>query len=106
MTVRHGTAGGADGLAIDRSVRRGDAPVRATRARRRVTSYARRVADLTLRQRFAASVSRSTVFGRFLGPRVFAEADRRPERVAPPPAGDGLTKVTDPDLRVFAPKRV
>lgn len=42
----------------------------------RATSYARPVADLTLRQRFAARVSRSGVFRRFLGPKVFAKADR------------------------------
>jgi deazaflavin-dependent oxidoreductase (nitroreductase family) len=40
------------------------------------TSYARPVADLTLRQRFAARISRSGVFRRFLGPKVFAKLDR------------------------------
>jgi len=34
------------------------------------------VAELTLRQRFAARISRSSVFRRFLGPKVFAKADR------------------------------
>ena len=32
--------------------------------------------ELTLRQRFAARISRSSVFRRFLGPKVFAKADR------------------------------
>ncbi len=32
--------------------------------------------ELTFRQRFAARVSRSTVFRRVLGPKVFAKADR------------------------------
>jgi deazaflavin-dependent oxidoreductase (nitroreductase family) len=34
------------------------------------------MADLTLRQRFAARISSSGVFRRFLGPKVFAKADR------------------------------
>ena len=34
------------------------------------------MAELTLRQRFAARISRSSVFRRFLGPKVFAKADR------------------------------
>jgi deazaflavin-dependent oxidoreductase (nitroreductase family) len=32
--------------------------------------------DLTVRQRFAARISRSTIFRRFLGPKLFAKADR------------------------------
>ena len=34
------------------------------------------MAEPTSRQRFAARISRSTVFRRFLGPKVFAKADR------------------------------
>ena len=34
------------------------------------------MAELTVRQRFAARISRSNVFRRFLGPKVFAKLDR------------------------------